>query len=249
MPSDVHSAAANGYAVGAAAYTAGRPGYHPDVVNPLAQRFEGRRILDLGAGTGIATRAMIDHGLDVVAVEPVPAMREELARSLPQVEALDGRADAIPVDDGTVGVVLVAQAFHWFAHGPALDEIARVLAPHGELVTLWNVRDETVPWMAEWTRICEAHATDTPRYRTMVWRDAIEADERFALADEIHTPNPFPSSPDQAVQRALSTSFIAALEDEERRGVAQAIRTLVGPLGATFPFPYRTEAQIWSFAG
>lgn len=246
MTGDVHWAAADGYAVGADAYTAGRPTYHPAIITAVAEVFQGRRVLDLGAGTGIATAALVAHDLEVVAVEPVAAMRAQLVRHVDRVEVLDGGAEAIPIGDGAVGGVLVAQAFHWFDHQRALDEVARVLRWGGVLVTLWNVRDETVPWMAEWTRIRDAHADGTPRYRTMHWRDAIDADARFSLLDEVSAPNPFPSSPDAAVQRALSTSFIAALDDGDRRAVATAIRHLVGPLGDTFSFPYRTEAQIWS---
>lgn len=248
MSSDVHRSAADGYAVGAQAYTAGRPSYHPEVVAAVAATVAGRRVLDLGAGTGIATTALTAHGLDVIAVEPVAEMRDELRRRLASVQVLDGGAEAIPLAPDAVGAVLVAQAFHWFDHARALDEIARVLGPDGVLVTLWNVRDETVPWMAQWTRIVDAHAGDTPRYRTMRWRDALEADTRFTLADEVSTPNPFPSSPDAAVQRALSTSFIAALDEATQDEVETAIRALVAPLGDTFAFPYRSEAQIWSRA-
>ncbi|MEM7284950.1 MAG: class I SAM-dependent methyltransferase [Actinomycetota bacterium] len=249
MTGDVHRSAAEGYATGADAYVAGRPTYHPTVVTAVADSVRGGRVLDLGAGTGIATAALVDQRLDVVAVEPVDAMRAELARRLPTVEVLAGGAEAIPLDDGAIDAVVVAQAFHWFDHERCLDELDRVLAPGGTLVTLWNVRDESVPWMAEWTRICDAHAVDTPRYRTMRWRDAIEADPRFGLSDEVSTPNPYPSSPEGAVQRALSTSFIAALDDDRRADVADRIRALVTPLGDRFEFPYRSEAQIWRRVG
>ena len=249
MTGDVHRSAADGYATGAGAYVAGRPNYHPDIVAAVVDAVRGGLVLDLGAGTGIATAALVDHGLDVVAVEPVPAMRAELSSRLPGVSALDGGAEAIPLDDGAVGAVVVAQAFHWFDHSRCLDEIARVTAAGGVLVTLWNVRDETVPWMAEWTRIVDRHAADTPRYRTMEWREAIEADPRFELADEVAADNGYPSSPDAAVQRALSTSFIAALHDTSREAVATKVRALVEPLGDRFDFPYRSEAQIWQLVG
>lgn len=241
----IHDAAADGYERRSATYAGVRPAYHPAVLDELVDRLGTDGWVDVGAGTGIATAALVERAVDVVAVEPVEAMRARLGQDLPAVDARAGTAEAIPVGDGEAGVVMVAQAFHWFDHRPALDEIARVLRPAGALVTLWNVRDESVPWMAEWTRIVDRWAGETPRYRTMIWRRAIEADPRFELVDEVRVPNPQAADADRVVQRALSTSFIAALAAHEQADVEREMRSLVAPLGDEFDFPYDTEAQIW----
>lgn len=245
----VHESAAIGYEQRSATYASARPSYHPQIVTWVAETIAGRRVVDLGAGTGISTAALADAGLDVVAVEPVEAMRARLRESLPGLDVLDGTAEAMPFDDHSVGAVVVAQAFHWFDHGPALDEIARVLEPTGALVALWNVRDENVPWMAAYTAIQDREQGDTPRYRTMVWRCAIEQDRRFDLNGERQVDNPRPSGPDHAVERFLSTSFIARLDSTRQAELTDEIRTLVAPLGPTFDFPYWTEAQIWRRSG
>ena len=90
---------------------------------------------------------------ELVAVEPVAGMRAQFAAVLPEVELLVGTAEAIPVPDASVHTVVAAQAFHWFDPSPALTEIARVLRPGGGLGMVWNERDESVPWVAELTRI------------------------------------------------------------------------------------------------
>ena len=105
----------------------------------------GRRVLDLGAGTGKFTKYLLATGAEVVAVEPVVAMRERLTAAFPRVRALSGQAEAIPLGDATVDAVVCAQAFHWFATPAALAEIVRVLRPGGQLGLIWNVRDETAP--------------------------------------------------------------------------------------------------------
>src|SRR5436190_13208524 len=123
-------------AFGAAAsdYERARPSYPPQAIETLkadAGIGPGRRVCDLAAGTGKLTRLLVATGADVVAVEPVPGMREQLSEVLPEIEVLDGTAEAIPLDDGSLDVVTVAQAFHWFNFDEALAEIRRVLRPGG----------------------------------------------------------------------------------------------------------------------
>ena len=95
-------------------------------------------MLDLAAGTGKLTRVLAEHADDVVAVEPLDGMRRVLERRLPHVRVLAGTAEAIPLADGAVDAVFVAEAFHWFDLPRAVAEIARVLRPGGGLAVLWN---------------------------------------------------------------------------------------------------------------
>lgn len=147
---------AGSFGVAAAAYERGRPPYPPQALDWLLPAGVGR-VLDLGAGTGKLTRALRERGLDVVAVEPSSGMREQLKLALPQVVALDGRAEAIPLEDDSVDAVLVAQAWHWVDPVRAVPEVARVLRPGGWLGLLWNVRDERAEWVAELGRIMHRH--------------------------------------------------------------------------------------------
>src|SRR5690606_37054894 len=103
---------------------------------------------DLGAGTGKFVPRLLETGARVVAVEPVAAMRAEFARRHPGVELHGGSAEAIPLADASMDAVVCAQSFHWFATARALSGIRRVLVRGGVLGLAWNVRDETVPWVA-----------------------------------------------------------------------------------------------------
>ncbi len=93
------------------------------------------------------------RGLDVVAVEPTPGMRETFSRVLPDVEVLDGTGESIPLADASVDAVLMAQAWHWVDPDTAAPEVARVLRPGGRLGLLWNVRDAGVDWIARLDRL------------------------------------------------------------------------------------------------
>ena len=108
----------------------------------------GLRVLDLGAGTGKLTALLGSLGADVTAVEPDAAMLAELRRGLPEVRALGGSAEAIPLPDASVDAVLCGQAMHWFDMSRAVPEIARVLVPGGVLGAMWNADDDRVEWVA-----------------------------------------------------------------------------------------------------
>lgn len=125
-------------------YDRGRPDYPPAAVGALAAELglaPGARVLDLAAGTGKLTRALVAFGLDVVAVEPQEPLRALLEASAGAVEVLDGVAEAIPLPDAGVDAVTVADGFHWFDRDRALPEIARVLRPGGGLALITAAPD------------------------------------------------------------------------------------------------------------
>lgn len=117
-------------------------------VAPTGRDIAGLRVLDLGAGTGKLTAVLAALGADVTAVEPDAAMLAELRRGLPDVRALAGSAEAIPLPDASVDAVLCGQAMHWFDMSRAVPEIARVLASGGVLSAMWNSDDDRVAWVA-----------------------------------------------------------------------------------------------------
>jgi SAM-dependent methyltransferase len=150
---DAELKARRAYSFGAQAdaYDELRPGYPDSAVRwalePVIDR-RPLRVLDLAAGTGKLAAAAVRLGAHVVAVEPDPAMLERLHRRLPDVRALPGTAERIPLPDGEVDAVLVGQAMHWFDRDRAFPEIARVLAPGGVLAAMWNADDNDVDWVA-----------------------------------------------------------------------------------------------------
>src|SRR5437016_9520559 len=113
-----------------AAYERGRPDYAPGTVPLVVERLRlapGARVLDLAAGTGRLARPLLAAGMDVVAVEPLADMRAFLAGAIGAERVLDGRAEAIPLPDGSLAAVVVGNAWHWFDGPRAVVELARVL--------------------------------------------------------------------------------------------------------------------------
>jgi SAM-dependent methyltransferase len=104
-------------------YAEHRPGYPAAALDWALAPIAGagsreRTLLDLGAGTGKLTTALLGRGT-VIAIEPDPAMLAELRRRLPDIDAREGSAESIPLPTGSVDTVLVGQAWHWFDTGRA----------------------------------------------------------------------------------------------------------------------------------
>ncbi len=162
-----HARRASSFGGHASAYAEHRPDYPRAAVDwavePVADQPEPR-VLDLGAGTGKLTEVLSRCGFQVTAVEPDAAMLAQLRHRMPQVDAREGAAEAIPAPNASFDAVLVGQAFHWFDHERALPEIGRVLRPGGVLAALWNRDDDRVEWIAGLQEVARSEASNTKRY-------------------------------------------------------------------------------------
>jgi SAM-dependent methyltransferase len=206
MEDDERLRHAGSFGKAAAAYAEHRPDYAEAAVRWALEPAPGPRVLDLGAGTGKLTAALVARGADVVAVEPDPAMLAELRRGLPSVRSLPGSAEAIPLPDASADAVLAGNAMHWFDLAAAGPELARVVAPGGVLAGLWNVLDDRVDWVAELARVLGSAAVG-PRDTLSGWRAGTDF-PRLDVLDGFESPEraEFPHS-----QRRTADSLVATL--------------------------------------
>lgn len=238
-----------GYHQGAQDYVAGRPGYPPEAVFWLRDVIgvgPGRRVLEIGAGTGKFIPSLQAAGGEIIAVEPIAEMRDQLQKTFPGVVALAGSAEELSLPDASVDAVVCAQAFHWFATAKALGEMHRVLRPGGTLGLIWNGRDETVPWVAALSEITDRLEGDTPRYRSGTWRTVLTASP-FELVDERHGRHAHVGTAEEVVlKRTMSVSFIAGLPSDRRAEVERDVRELIERTPqladpCVVEFPYKTS--------
>jgi len=241
-----------GFDGAAAVYERGRPDFPADAIDTLARECgigPGRTVVDLAAGTGKLTRMLVPLGADLLAVEPLAGMRKEFTDRLPGVRVLDGTAEAIPLDDRSVDAVVVAQAFHWFDADAAVRDIHRILRPEGSLGLVWNVRDESAPWVAALTELIDRYRGSTPSRRSDQWRAGFEGSALFSPLRSWSFRYEQEVTVEILVDRVLSISFIARLPEDRRRVVAGRVRDLAaaGPnadAAATFVLPYRTDVFV-----
>lgn len=245
----IREEARRGFQAGAAAYERGRPGYPAAVIEWLGAELglrPGRRVADVGAGTGKLTRELVRGGAEVVAVEPVPGMRDVLKRAVPGVQVLDGTAETLPMGDESIDAITVAQAFHWFDIPRTLTEFHRVLRPGGRFAVIWNRRVREQALHQAINAIIEPHRGDTPSHVSSRWREQVEEDGRFAAAGEIELPFEQQFDEDGLVDRVGSISFVAALPDEERERVLERVRALALNADQPLRLGYTTEAFVYS---
>jgi SAM-dependent methyltransferase len=150
----------------AGAYAAARPGYPAalfDALQDVAGRpLAGALVADVGAGTGIAARALRDRGATVVAIEPSAGMLAELSSRSPGVMVVRGDGNALPLRDHVADFVTYAQAFHWTDRARSIPEFRRVLRPGGTFAAWWNLSAREEPWqLAQERRLIAA----CPTYR------------------------------------------------------------------------------------
>ncbi|GAB1819052.1 class I SAM-dependent methyltransferase [Herbidospora sp. RD11066] len=186
----------------------------------------GSRVLDLGAGTGKLTAALVTVGADVIAVEPDPAMLAELRRSLPGVRALLGSAEAIPLPDASVDVVVAGNAMHWFDMDVAGPEIARVLVPGGVLAGLWNVLDDETEWVAGLAQVSGGAAIG-PRDTPASWRNetaGLRIPPVFGSAERAEFPHGQRRTADSLVATLATRAGLLVMPEPERRATLARIR-------------------------
>src|SRR3989442_48244 len=128
--------AVHGFARSPDAYERGRPDYPAAAIEWICAELAigpSSTCVDLAAGTGKLTRALVPRAGTVIAVEPIDEMRDTLRAVVPGVEARAGTAENMSLPDDSADAVAVGQAFHWFDGDRALAEIHRVLRPGGGL--------------------------------------------------------------------------------------------------------------------
>jgi ubiquinone/menaquinone biosynthesis C-methylase UbiE len=235
-------------------YERGRPGWPEEAITHLTARLgvgPEASVLDLGAGTGKLTRALVERFARVSAVEPLESLRRRLQAVAPQAEALSGTAESIPLPEGSVDAVFVGEAFHWFDGERALAEIARVLRRPGGLALLWNVPEGTDPPLpAEVLELLErlrlsAKPTRT-RYGSYEWKRAFEG-APFEELREARFANEVELDHEGLLANVSSQSFVAVLAEGERKAVLDELRCRIA--NGAYRVRFRTDVYWTRLAG
>lgn len=224
-------------------YEKGRPEYRSDAVAWLLEPLtdSDKTVVDIGAGTGKLTRAVLALGASVVAVDPDPQMLDALREKTPGVEAVTGTAEALPLADAVADAATLGQAWHWVDPVAASAEIGRVVRPGGVLGLIWNVRDDRTEWVRRLTEIMGGSAAEE-----MIGENAVRVAAPFGELEERRWEWTRDMTRAELHAMASSRSLIITSSDEEKARIAAAMDELFDELGlaegATLSMPYVTAA-------
>lgn len=174
---------AQNYSNVAKTYDLSRPDYPDDSIVELMKDLtltSATTVLDLGAGTGKLTKALLKKLYPLIdleeesipnfyAVEVSAGMRDQFTNQFPGVPIFAGLAENIRLSSESLDIVVVGTAFHWFKGRDSLAEIARVLKPDGRLGLIWNMMDPDCLWVGELRALLDPHGQN---HDTVPWANA-----------------------------------------------------------------------------
>jgi SAM-dependent methyltransferase len=231
-------------------YVRYRPGYPAEILNLLRERCgftPQARIADIGFGTGIFTRMLLENGNAVFGIEPNLEMREageKLLAEFPKFRSIGAKAEQTTLEDHSVELVTAAQAAHWFDREPARREFARILKPGGWVVLLWNERlIEGTPFLAEYEQLLLECGTDYAEVRHERTSDTI---------GDFFAPIPYALETFRTRQvldyaafegRVFSSSYLPAQGDPGAEPLRRSLRSLFSrhQVGDGVAFDYDTK--------
>jgi SAM-dependent methyltransferase len=188
-------------------------------------------IADVGSGTGISARPLLEAGHTVYGIEPNAPMRqaaERLLGTFSNFRSADATAESTTLPDASVDLVLAAQAFHWFDRPRARAEFARVLRPGGWLVLVWNERRlDATPFLRDYEALLHRHGTD---YATVRHENVDDAALGGFFSPATYASREFPNAQHfdytGLESRLLSSSYTPAADDPRRAPMLAELRQL-----------------------
>ena len=244
-----------------------RPGYPDAVLDALLAAVPAPpgpvvRAIDLGAGTGKLSWALVGRGLEVTAVDTSAAMldtaRRRGANGGPAEEPTGGPTEGTltthlaPAEETglparSAELVTVAQAWHWFDAEAASAEVVRLLAPGGVLALVWNMLDVTIPWVHRLSRIM--HAGDIHRED---FRPTVGAGLELTGRSVHQWEDPMPTQ--DVIDLARTRSYVITAPEERRAKVLSNLdwylhEHLGHAPGSTVGVPYRTDVFLYRPTG
>jgi SAM-dependent methyltransferase len=227
-------------------YDAARPSYPRELLDALGP-LEGLAVLDVGAGTGIATRALLARGAEVVAVDPGQRLLRRATARTPWLAAVVADGAVLPVRSEAVDLVCFAQSWHWLDAAARVDEMHRVLRPSGRWAGWWShARADGDAWFdAYWTAI-EHFCSGTQRgQRDTDWGRTVAVPGRFRVGPRVSVPWRREISVDDWMTDQSSHSYVVGLPEGPRGELLDELRALLEDRfpGGAMEVPY--ETWLW----
>lgn len=236
-------------------YNSSRPDYPAGIYDALEEVVGGLHhalVVDVGAGTGIASRQLLERGARVIALDVAQEMLRHARASAPWPACVLGDGSVLPLRSHSVQLVCFAQAWHWFDPLRAVAEVARVLVPGGCWAAWWNhASADGEAWFDAYQDLMEDAC---PGYRrrdrntgNRAWSvEPIAATGLFGEGHKVVVLWDRRVSCEQWLVEERSKSYVDALGPAARAGLLDGVSAIIN---SKFPdhemvLPYRTHMWI-----
>jgi len=212
-------------------YVRWRPGYPPAVLEALRHDLglrPGHVVADVGSGTGILSRLLVENGNVVYGVEPnreMAAVAQADLGGTGRFHSVDGRAEATSLAAASVDLVTAGQAFHWFKVPESRAEFLRILRPGGSVALVWNLRRvDSTPFLRDYEAFLHRWSND---YQEVSAQYAREESLRGLFGDAGWIERRFDSAQQFDFEglrgRLLSSSYTPKEGDPRREAMLAAL--------------------------
>lgn len=227
-------------------YDLARPSY-PSGVYDLLEPLDGVRALDVGAGTGIATRQLASRGARVVAVDRGPLVLAHAVARAPGLRAVVADGAALPVRRGAVDLVCFAQSWHWLDPTTRCAEVHRVLGDGGRWAGWWShARADSEDWFDRYWSAVERSCPGTHRgQRDIDWGATVAESRLFDVGDRMVVRWTREVGIDEWMTDQASHSYVVGLAEPARERLLCDLRDILDRqfAGTTMRVPY--ETWLW----
>lgn len=227
-------------------YDAGRP-EHPSGVYDTLGPLEGLRVLDVGAGTGIATRSLLARGASVVAIDPGAAVLGRAVGRTPSLAALVADGARLPIRSRAVDVLCFAQSWHWLDTATRCAEAHRVLDHGGRWAGWWShARADDEPWFDAYWSAIEVACPGTHRgQRDTDWGASVAGSGHFEVGERMVIPWVREITVDLWLTDQASHSYVAGLAAQRRDELLARLRSIVDQRFPTGEMQVPYETWLW----
>jgi SAM-dependent methyltransferase len=228
-------------------YDAARPHYPPELFEALGD-LRGRDLLDVGAGTGIATRRLLARGARVTAVDTSPEMLRRAKSWEPTLVATAGDGARLPQGVASFDAVTFAQSWHWTDPEARVDEVARVLRAGGAWSAWWShARADGETWFERCWEAIEAACPGVNRsQRDIDWGRELVRSHHFGRCDMVRIAWGPGTDTATWLSDLRSQSHIATLGDAQRSGASDEVGALLHEAFPEGRLSVPNETRLWT---
>jgi len=235
-------------------YVKYRPGYPHQVLTYLKEECHlspGAIIADVGAGTGIFTKLLLDEGYAVQAVEPNQPMLAAAKLTLSGYEnfiPVDGIAEATTLDENSVDCIVCAQAFHWLNNGRTRVEFERILKPGCKAALIWNNRSVNADdFLKAYDALLKSNSVD---YNKVNHQNVSDIDFKAFFKDGVYQLKKFANEQvfdeEGLIGRAFSSSYVPPEGSEEGKKFLVMLQDIFSEYNVDGKVVFRYDTEVYT---